>query len=294
MVNRQERYGFVLPVRNGGHYIKDCIESIRAQTIPEFTLFVLDNQSTDGTVDWIRSLNDPRIRILPAAASLTIEENWARIVGIHKTEFITLTGHDDWFHSRYLEVMEQLIDRHPDASLYFAHFHYIDAAGKKIRDCKPMAERITPRDFVSLFLNNMIESMGTGYFMRAADYDRAGGIPMYPNLLFADFELWFRLLQPTYMAVAFDDLFAFRLHQSTTTISSNQKFQAAFHRFIQFLKTLKQDKELDGAIQRYGVKFIAFYTKGLAHRLLRTAKSQRPEESVEKLGAICKTYADEL
>jgi len=73
------KYGIVLPVRNGGHYIKECVDSIFSQSLPGFDLHVLDNCSSDGTLEWLRSLKDPRIKIYPAEKSLSIEENWGRI-----------------------------------------------------------------------------------------------------------------------------------------------------------------------------------------------------------------------
>jgi len=56
-----------------------------------------------------------------------------------------------------------------------------------------MDERQLPEEFLAFFLAGNIDNMGTGYMMRSADYDAAGGIPLYPNLLFADFELWIQL-----------------------------------------------------------------------------------------------------
>src|SRR5579872_3781791 len=89
------KYSIILPVRNGGHYVKACVGSILAQTFVDFELLVLDNCSTDGTTEWLSTLKDPRIMIFPAEKPLTIEENWGRITRIPKKEFITLIGHDD-------------------------------------------------------------------------------------------------------------------------------------------------------------------------------------------------------
>ena len=103
------RFSFILPVRNGGNYIKECVTSILAQTLNDFNLIILGNKSTDGTAEWLQTLTDKRIIVIPAETSLTIEENWARIVEIQKNEFITITGHDDLFDTNYLQVMNDLI-----------------------------------------------------------------------------------------------------------------------------------------------------------------------------------------
>ncbi|MEI6947705.1 glycosyltransferase [Paraflavisolibacter sp. H34] len=288
------KYSIVLPVRNGGEYIKECIHSILSQSLGDLNLHVLDNNSTDGTLEWVQSLSDSRIVVYPSGKSLTIEENWARITSIPKNEFITLIGHDDILHPHYLQVMDDLIGKYPDASLYQAHFLYIDAQGKTIRKCKPMAERQSAAEFLSFFLCNMMDSMGTGFMMRAADYDAAGGIPAYPNLLFADFDIWIRLIKKSYLAVAFEETFSFRIHQSTTTTSPDVKFQEAFKEFVRFLKSQQDDPLLREAIQRYALHFISFYSKGLAHRLLRTPKGKRKGLTVAAFLSECKQFADEL
>lgn len=294
-MNSTRKYSIILPVRNGGDYIKLCVDSILRQTQTEFDLQVLDNCSTDGTLEWLRSLTDPRIKIYPAEKPLSIEENWGRITTLSKNEFITLIGHDDILDPHYLATMDKLILRHPDASLYQAHFRYIDSQGATIRKCKPMDERQTPEEFLAFFLAGLIDNMGTGYMMRSADYDATGGIPPYPNLLFADFELWIQLSLHSYKATAFEECFAFRLHQSMTTTSSDLKYQYAFDRFVAYLEKLQQEQpSMRESIRRYVLIFLMTYCKGLAHRLLRTPLKKRNGQKVGAFVKTCKGYADRL
>ncbi len=289
------QFTIILPVRNGGEYVKGCVHSILNQTVSEFNFVVLDNNSSDGTPEWIESLNDNRISIHRSTKDLTIEENWARAVEVEKNEYVTLIGHDDILMPNFLEVMRNLIAIHPHASLYHAHFTYIDAQGKLIRRCKPMDEKQLAHEFLGHFLCALVDTMGTGFVIRSNDYDRIGGIPArYPNLLFADFELWINLTKISYKATAFDTCFSFRLHQSMTTSSADVKFHKAFAIFIQFLKNLKTEPSFKEAIERYGIEFIDYYCKGLAHRLLRTPRKQRNNISVGDYLNTCKEYAHVL
>jgi glycosyltransferase involved in cell wall biosynthesis len=288
------RYSIILPVRNGGSYVKECVNSILAQTNGDFNLHVLDNDSNDGTGAWIQSLKDDRIIYLPAERSLIIEENWFRITTIQKNEFITLIGHDDVFEKNYLEVIDTLRIKNPGASLFQTHFKYIDGNGRLIRRCKPMPAHLSANDLLAFLLCRMIDTMGTGFMMRASHYDAIGGIPTYPNLLFADFELWHQLSKPGYLAVSPEECFSFRIHQSTTTTSSDAKYQAAFARFIDYLVAEKNKSGSNKIIERYAVEFIDFYTKAQAHRLLRTALSKRDGMSVKEIGRQGKVYAGRL
>jgi len=289
------KFSIILPVKNGGEYIKECVQSILAQTFADFNLHILENCSNDGTAEWLKTLKDERIIIIPSEKSLNIEENWARILSIQKNEFMTIIGHDDLLDKDYLQTMNELIAQHPDASLYQTHFRFIDAKGNFIRHCKPMDEKQTAAEFLSSFLQRNIDVNGTGFMLKSKDYDTLGGIPSYPNLLFADFELWIKAAEFAYKVTSYKEAFSFRLHESTTTVSKDIKMQKAFERFIYFLHSLKSKSiEFEKAISQNAIGFIQFWCKGLAHRLMRTPKPKRNNLSVAIFLKDCKKYADQL
>ncbi len=287
-----KKFSIILPVKNGRKYVKECIQSILSQSLNDFNLLVLDNCSSDGTLQWIQSLNDERIIIDRSEKPLSIEENWGRILSIPKNEFITLIGHDDILKPEYLKVMNDLINKFPDASLYQTHFNYIDSGGKKIRSCKPMKESENGPEFLQSVLQNKIDIVGTGFMMRSKDYDEIGGIPMYPNLLFADFELWLNLTAKNYKVTANEEDFYFRLHQSTSSISSDLKYQLAFEKFVYFLSKLKTHAPAyQQVIEENGDRFLMHYCKSLSHRILRTPKEKRENLSVKSVLEKVKKYS---
>jgi glycosyltransferase involved in cell wall biosynthesis len=289
------KYGIILPVRNGGEYVKECVASILGQSLPDLDLHVLDNSSTDGTLEWLRTLTDSRVHIYPSDRSLSIEENWGRILPLEKNEYITLIGHDDLLDTHYLATMDALIGQHPNAALYQAHFRYIDSKGSVIRRCKPMDARQSAVEFLAFFLAGLIDNMGTGYMMRSAAYDAVGGMPPYPNLLFADFELWIELSKGGYKATAVEETFSFRLHQSMTTTSSDMKYRQAFGRFIDYLAQVRSgNPAMEEVVRRYSLLFLMTYCKGLSHRLLRTPLKKRNNETVAQFITGCRAYADRL
>ena len=289
------KFSIILPVKNGGVYIKECVHSILSQTYSDFNLHILENCSNDGTTEWLNTLKDERIIIIPSEKPLSIEENWARVLLINKNEFITIIGHDDLLAKDYLETMNELINKYPDAGLYQTHFRFIDAKGNVIRRCKPMDEKQTAPEFLSSFLQRAIDVNGTGFIIRSKNYATLGGIPAYHNLLFADFELWIKATEISYKITSLKECFSFRLHQSTTTISADIKMQKAFEQFIYFLQKLKnKNMALEKVIELHAISFIQFWCKGLAHRLMRTPKSARNNLSVSIFLNDCKKYADFL
>ncbi|MGZ3847214.1 MAG: glycosyltransferase [Flavisolibacter sp.] len=290
-----KKYSIILPVRNGGEYLKQCVQSILSQTYEDFNLHILDNCSNDGSREWIDSLNDGRVIVITSDNDLSIEESWGRIKSIRKNEFITLIGHDDLLYPDYLKTMDDLIGRYPEASLYQTHFNLINRGGLEIRKCKPMPEKETAADFLASVFQNQVDLFGTGYMMRSKDYDRLGGIPAYPNLLFADFELWTELTRRQYKVTSPKECFSYRIHQSTTKVSPDVKMQEAFAMFISYLKKLEEeDLQLRDVIRKNVVQFLYQYSKGLSHRLMRTPLGKRNGLSVKKFVRNCKDYADLL
>ena len=287
-----QKFSIILPVKNGGDYAKACVNSILNQTLNDFNLIVLDNCSTDETVSWLKGLNDSRIIIYTAAEPMSMEANWARVTTVVKNEFITIIGHDDILHPDYLETMDRLINNHPGASLYQAHFKFIDSNGNFLRHCLPMKTKQYAHEFLDDQLNHSLDSTGTGYMMRSGDYDAVGGIsPLYPNLIFADYELWMKLIMKNYKATATAETFSYRLHNSTSKLTNGEAYQEAFGRYMLFLANCKtKDPAIGTVIEKFGKKMLLYYCQSLSHRLLKTESSAR-KTSVAAFIQQCRTYA---
>ena len=289
------KFSIILPVHNGGTFVKGCVHSIVAQENKDFDLLILENKSNDGTGEWLQSLMDERIKIFPSTQLLTIEENWARIVDLPKNEFITIIGHDDLLLPGYLQKMEELIQEHPAASLYQSHFTYIDGDGRFIRECLPMDEKQSGHEFLACQMRRTMDSMGTGYMMRSKDYDSIGGIPAhYPNLIFADYELWLKLTLRSYKATTRESLFQYRVYNNTSLLTNAEQYQRAFGQYIHFIYGLvKENEAIAGTGKKYGYEFIMYFCESLSHRILKSPEGKdktRVDDFIKK----CTEYASLL
>jgi len=240
MTNRN--FTIILPVRNGGEYLKECVKSILAQTYKNFDVAILENESTDGSAKWLESLRDSRIKIYPSTSDLSIQDNWARALTIPRQEFITFIGHDDLLTPDFLVEMNQLIEDDLNASLYQTDFHIIDQSGKIINTSK-IAKHETLDEMLRGFLTLQRQSF-SGCVMRRNDYDKVGGFPNYSRLLWADIVLWLRLASISHAVAISKPCFLLRVHPNSTGVSSKgQAILDAMNSFIQFLKDFQQDHE---------------------------------------------------
>ena len=295
------KFSIILPVRNGSNYIKECIESILTQTYPHFELLILENVSTDDTVEIINSFNDERIKIIPAEKPLNIEENWARALHVPKAEFMTLIGHDDILKPNFLETINGLIEKHPDATLYHTHFNFIDSKGKIVRACKSMEAIQTPKQVIENYVGLKADLMGTGFIMRSKDYDEIGGMPMYRSLLFADMELIIELARLGYMVVSPKECFSYRIHKAATTSSTSIiNYIKGFEAFISYLSELKskcRDRKIINAIETSASIFLDKAGQNIVFKILHKPKTIRDipnmNATINRLREYGRNFCDE-
>ncbi|ANH80763.1 hypothetical protein A8C56_07015 [Niabella ginsenosidivorans] len=285
------QFSIILPVKNGGRYVKECIQSVLAQTYTRFNFIILDNNSTDGTTEYIRSLKDPRIILHRSEKDLEMAANWNRALSVPTNPFITFIGHDDVLYANYLEAMHCLIRQYPEASIYQTHFQYINKDGRPVRPCQPMPETMDAAAFLEGEFKQTIDSMGTGYLFRAADFIRCGGFDAaYPNLLFADYQLFVSLTARSFIAVSPQTCFSYRLHNSLSISTNVDRYRVAFDRYIHFLNRLRQSSaQAQEAINTSGADFLMFYCRSLSHRLAKSPVKER--YTAGRFIGDCKRYA---
>ena len=261
------KFSVFLPVRNGWPYVQECVESILAQTYPHWELNVLNNQSKDNTVPWLKSLGDKRIRLWHSDTSLSIVDSWARMKKLDKQEYMTMIGHDDKFDPGFLATIKMLIERHPRAALYQTGSRLINSDGKTIRSCREVPELETAAEYLKARFGFRRDTFGTGFVMRSADYDRLGGIPSFEKLFFADDALWLSLILGSCKASDQGELFSVRIHpksESASLPSAWSSILLGLNQFKQFLdEYVKKDEAVRRVIADYGPGFWLTYHRNI-------------------------------
>jgi glycosyltransferase involved in cell wall biosynthesis len=115
----------VTPVYNGAEFLAECVESVLAQTYERWDYAIVDNCSTDGTLELARSYEarDPRIRVLTPEAFVGAVENANRAVRAISPEstYCKVLHADDWLFPECLERMVELAERHPSVGIVSAY-----------------------------------------------------------------------------------------------------------------------------------------------------------------------------
>ena len=108
-----------VPTYNGAAFIEEALRSILDQTYQDFELLVVDDGSTDATLDIVQSFSDPRIQVHRNPERLGIPANWNRCLELAGGEFVCLFHQDDVMLPENLECKVQLLSA--DETVGFVH-----------------------------------------------------------------------------------------------------------------------------------------------------------------------------
>jgi glycosyltransferase involved in cell wall biosynthesis len=212
----------LMPAYNSEKYVTQAIESVLAQTWRDFELIVIDDGSTDNTLEMIQkcAAQDPRIRVITqpnAGLSATLN----RGIGMAANEWIFRMDHDDLMRPNRIERQLAFIAEHPELSVASSLVRHID--GK---------DRVIGRDNSKLFtyeaIDRVIAANGLVSFghptvaFRKSAVLAVGG---YRKAFFPaeDADLWNRLVEKGYkMLVQPEYLLDYRMHGSSATISDQR------------------------------------------------------------------------
>lgn len=86
----------LLPTRNGGRYLADCIASVLATELEDLELVVSDNASDDDTQEVLAAFaGDPRLRIVRQPEPISVTDNWTAALEASSGDYVLLLGDDD-------------------------------------------------------------------------------------------------------------------------------------------------------------------------------------------------------
>ena len=89
----------VIPTYNHGIYLKEAIRSIIIQTFKNWECIIINNLSTDNTVDIVKSFNDPRISIINYKNNGSIAASRNKGILSARSEIIAFLDSDDYWYN---------------------------------------------------------------------------------------------------------------------------------------------------------------------------------------------------
>lgn len=106
-----------IPCYRGAAHLAAAIESVLAQTLTDFELIIIDDNSPDNTDEVVASFTDPRIRYLKNPSNLGPDGNWNRCLDEARGRYFKLLPQDDLIAPTCLAQQVAILEADRDAKL---------------------------------------------------------------------------------------------------------------------------------------------------------------------------------
>jgi len=199
-----------MPVHNALPFLDESIGSILEQTLSDFEFVILDDASTDGSVEVLRqwSLRDKRIRLHESKKRLGLAGSSNAVVAKAGAPIVARMDADDIAHPERLRRQWNIIEGLPDVAVVGTLCNGIDASGREVR----------PRDRWRLVRRSVYIPFphGSAMFRREA-FDQVGG---YDETSYGgeDQDLFLRMAARGRVLTLPDVLYSYRYHSSNVTL----------------------------------------------------------------------------
>ncbi len=119
----------VIPLYNKKESIASTLQTVLEQTFQDFEIVIVDDGSTDGSVEEVQRVPDPRIRLISQAnAGVSAARN--RGIEEAKGEYIAFLDADDEWKSEYLSTQYELTQKYPECNVFACNYEFRDSQGK--------------------------------------------------------------------------------------------------------------------------------------------------------------------
>jgi len=201
----------VLPVYNGAEHLRESIDSMLQQTFADFELVIVDDASSDASLEIAHSYDDPRIRILPMERNVGLAAALNAGIEFAQAPIIVRQDQDDISVARRLERQLDLLERQPRTVLVgsFAAIISLNEQGSWVvtgHHQHPVADADLR---LRLLWNNPFVHSSVAF--RRVAFERAGGYETDRELsLPEDYDLWSRISEHGDLANVPEELVTYR------------------------------------------------------------------------------------
>jgi glycosyltransferase involved in cell wall biosynthesis len=202
----------IMPVYNGMPHLPAAIKSLLHQTYRNFELIIINDGSTDNSLDTIRSFSDGRIHIIDNPKNLHLIASLNIGLEAARGPYIARMDQDDISMPDRLQKEFDFLETHPEVVIVGTWSKLIDSEGKEIGIHKnPLRNNLIKYDL--LFGNTVTHP---SVMMRRKEIMEIGGYdPAWVNT--EDYNLYSRVIKKYCIANIGEPLLHYRVHGASLT-----------------------------------------------------------------------------
>ncbi|MGB3535685.1 MAG: glycosyltransferase [Microcoleaceae cyanobacterium] len=178
----------IIPVYNGEKTIQETILSVLNQTYKNIEIIIINDGSTDSTLEVISSIPNSNIKVF-SYPNTGVSASRNRGIAEAKGEYISFIDADDLWTPDKLETQFNALQENPQAAVAYSWTDWINQSGEVIDHGGH--HQISGDVYAHLFLGDFIEG-GSNVLIRKSALDQVGVFDESVNFS-EDWEMWLRL-----------------------------------------------------------------------------------------------------
>ena len=239
-----KKVSIILPVYNGADHVSNSIESIISQRYRNWELIIVNDCSTDNTLEIIEqfSQRDCRIRVISNEKNLklpgTLNVGFEAATG----DYYTWTSDDNMYKPEAIGVLVSALENNTDASMVYSDYTNIDATGNVLSECKLQE----PSYIVT---GNVCGAS----FLYTADVAKIVGKYDVNLFLAEDYDYWMRIYRYGKIIHIKDDLYLYRRHAGSLSETKKASINEQTYKALE-----KNFLSLYFAAKKHGLSYVFF------------------------------------
>jgi len=216
-VSQQPEVSVVIPTHNRCQLLQRTLSSVLAQSGVRFEVIIVDDGSTDGTSEFLLSLEDPAVVVLRHEVPRGVSAARNAGLRIARGTWVAFTDDDDLWAPYKLRAQLDAAQRLPGAGWVVVGEVVVDPALRIIAGRQPPREA----EMRNLLLYNIVPAGGSGTMVRTELLRQLGGFSIDLTVL-ADWDLWIRLFLAAPAAFVRRPLVAYLVHATSMSHDTTQ------------------------------------------------------------------------
>lgn len=212
----QDRVTVVTPSWNSEKYIQATIRSVQAQTYQNWEMIIVDDCSTDGTVELVESIakTDPRIKILRQKTNSGAGAARTRSMQNATGRFIAYLDADDIWKPEKLEKQVRFMQE-KGCGFSCTSYEVINDRGEPLHKYVHMLPKV---DYLGFLTNNLLQTVGIMVDTRKVDKKHL----IMPDIRRRqDAATWLQILKAGFVCYGLDEILA-EYRRTSNSLSSNK------------------------------------------------------------------------
>ncbi|MBO4834646.1 MAG: glycosyltransferase [Lachnospiraceae bacterium] len=242
-MNQNQLVSVYINVYNREDLIGETIQSVLNQTYSNLQIIVVDDGSSDGTADVVRSFADPRIEFYPLGKNINVVGALNEGLKHVRGDYAAHVDSDDLWAPDKIEKQVRFLEEHPEYGSCFSLVQIIDETGTESEGNEVInrelfhMENMTQAEMLRYFYDQSNHLNHSSMLVRKSMLDQTGGYDPTKQYLH-DFDLWVRFCLQAPVYILQEPLVAYRVHSGNYSSPETGRDNAYQWEFAQIMQNM--------------------------------------------------------